>query len=239
MFVYFENLWEVNTPCAQRFRQTTGVWSQTELKQCQHIQSSGLILPSLSPLSPLSRLLSETQTLSLMLYTKYSRVCCVYSVISVGLQTRLLSECSERFFLNFAIKSKASVGSRVKSFCTIWGLGAGWNVVLKWGNFTALLPDFTCFIVNNLWVLCSRETVSAKMLCKKARSDGRTATYPPAEVRQRWRCPPTPVRLIVCVWGCVCVRLLKVPCFSPRNRGLKVTSVWEAERRGERRAVLL
>lgn len=44
VFVYFENLWEVNTPCAQRLRQTTGVWYQAELKLCQHIQSSGLTL---------------------------------------------------------------------------------------------------------------------------------------------------------------------------------------------------
>lgn len=44
VFVYFENLWEVNTPCAQRLRQTTGVWYQAELKLCQHIQSSRLTL---------------------------------------------------------------------------------------------------------------------------------------------------------------------------------------------------
>ena len=42
VFVYFENLWEVNTPCAQRLRQTTGVWYQAELKLCQHIQSAWL-----------------------------------------------------------------------------------------------------------------------------------------------------------------------------------------------------
>lgn len=42
VFVYFENLWEVNTPCAQRLRQTTGVWYQAELKLCQHIQSARL-----------------------------------------------------------------------------------------------------------------------------------------------------------------------------------------------------
>lgn len=44
LFVYFENLWEVNTPCAQRLRQTTGVWYQAELKLCQHIQSLRLTL---------------------------------------------------------------------------------------------------------------------------------------------------------------------------------------------------
>lgn len=46
VFVYFENLWEVNTPRAHRLRQTTGVWYQAELKLCQHIQSARLTLQS-------------------------------------------------------------------------------------------------------------------------------------------------------------------------------------------------
>lgn len=66
VFVYFENLWEVNTPCAQRLRQTTGVWYQAELKLCQHIQSARLTLQR----HPVVSYLRHRHTVSYITHTR-------------------------------------------------------------------------------------------------------------------------------------------------------------------------
>lgn len=84
MFVYFENPREVNTPCSPRFRQTTGVWYQTELKLCQHIQSLTLPPPDPNPNSQFVSVANYTVhplTYTTIYYTKHFAVSHLFSVL--------------------------------------------------------------------------------------------------------------------------------------------------------------